>query len=215
MHMENVITRVSVVEDTDAIRENIVAYINAAEDMECISNYSSAETALKGLIKDNPDVVIMDIGLPAMSGTECMLRVKLKCPDISFLMYTVFQEDDKIFDALKSGASGYILKEDRASIAINAVRDFVKGGGPMSPTIAKKVIDSFHKYQQQNEIIEKLSDTEYKIIQKIAEGKLNKEIAYEIDTSEDYVKVCVHRIYKKLHVNNRVEALRKYLDIDN
>jgi len=213
--MENVITRVSVVEDTDAIRENIVAYINAAEDMECISNYSSAETALKGLIKDNPDVVIMDIGLPAMSGTECMLRVKLKCPDISFLMYTVFQEDDKIFDALKSGASGYILKEDRASIAINAVRDFVKGGGPMSPTIAKKVIDSFHKYQQQNEIIEKLSDTEYKIIQKIAEGKLNKEIAYEIDTSEDYVKVCVHRIYKKLHVNNRVEALRKYLDIDN
>jgi len=213
--MENVITRVSVVEDTDAIRENIVAYINAAEDMECISNYSSAETALKGLIKDNPDVVIMDIGLPAMSGTECMLRVKLKCPDISFLMYTVFQEDDKIFDALKSGASCYILKEDRASIAINAVRDFVKGGGPMSPTIAKKVIDSFHKYQQQNEIIEKLSDTEYKIIQKIAEGKLNKEIAYEIDTSEDYVKVCVHRIYKKLHVNNRVEALRKYLDIDN
>ena len=212
--MENVITRVSVVEDTDAIRENLVAYINAAEDMECISSYSSAETALKGLIKDSPDVVIMDIGLPAMSGTECMLRVKLKCPNISFLMYTVFQEDDKIFDALKSGASGYILKEDRASVAINAVRDFVKGGGPMSPTIAKKVIDSFHKYQQQNEIIEKLSNTEYKIIQKIAEGKLNKEIAYEIDTSEDYVKVCIHRIYKKLHVNNRVEALRKYLDIN-
>ncbi len=210
--MENSKISVCVVEDIEAIRENLVAHINATDDLICIDSYASAESALKGLIEKQPDVVIQDIGLPEMTGTECMLRVKLKCPDISFLMYTVFQEDDKIIDAVKSGASGYILKEDRASVAINAIREFVKGGGPMSPTIARKVIDSFHKYQQKNEIIEKLSDTEYKVIQKIAEGKLNKEIAFELKTSEDYIKVCIHRIYKKLHVNNRVEALRKYLD---
>ncbi len=210
--MTNQITKISIVEDRKHIRENLKTHINQTKDLFCVSTYENAESALKGLVKENPDVVIMDIGLPEMTGTECMLRVKLQCPRIAFLMYTIFEEDDKIFDALKSGASGYILKEARANVAIKAIRDFLDGGGPMSPTIARKVIDSFHKYSYKNELIEELTNSEFNVIKKIAEGKLNKEIADELNTTEGYIKVCISRIYKKIHVNNRVEALNKYIN---
>ncbi len=211
----NNITKISIVEDRKHIRENLKTHINHTKDLFCISTYDNAEDALKGLVIDKPNVVIMDIGLPEMSGTECMLRVKLKCPEIAFLMYTIFEEDDKIFDALKSGASGYILKESRASVAIKAIREFIDGGGPMTPTIARKVIDSFHKFNFKNELIEELTPSEFNIIRKIAEGKLNKEIADELKTTEGYIKVCISRIYKKIHVNNRVEALNKYINSAN
>lgn len=206
------ITRVSVVEDRDHIRLNLKAQINHTDDLFCTSVYSDGEAALKGLIEDHPDIVIMDIGLPKMNGIECMLRVKLKCPDIIFLMYTIYEEDEKVFDALKSGASGYILKEERAKGAIQAIRSFVKdGGGPMSPSIARKVIENFHKYSHQHHLTEQLSEKQFIILKKIAEGKLNKEIAGELSTSEAYIKTCLSRIYKKLQVHNRVEALNKYL----
>ena len=207
----NKIIRVCIVEDKDHIRLSLKTQLNQTKDLICVGDYENGKTGLKGIINDQPDIVLMDIGLPDMSGTECMLRVKLKCPDINFLMYTVFEEDEKVFDALKSGANGYILKEDRASGAIRAIRQFVQDkGGPMSPSIARKVIENFHQFNQKNNLTEQLSNKQFIILKKIAEGKINKEIAAELDTTEGYIKICLARIYKKLEVQNRIEALNKY-----
>lgn len=212
--MKRKIIRVSIVEDRPDIRKNLEEHINQTDDLFCISSYADGESALKGLLEDKPDVVIMDIGIPKMNGIECMLRVKLKDPEIIFLMYTIFEEDEKVFDALKSGASGYILKDERASGAIKAIREVIKYGcRPMSPVIAQKAIDNYHVFERRKELIEKLSEKQFIVLKKLSEGKLNKEIANELNTTEATIRVCVHRVFRILHVNNRVEATLKYLGI--
>lgn len=210
--IENVI-RVSIVEDLPEIRETLINKINLMEDLVCISNYSNAEDAIIGLVKDQPEIVLMDIGLPYGNGIDCMLRVKLKCPDISFLMFTVFDNDEKVFNALKAGANGYVLKRDGANGVIKAIRELSVGGVPMSRDIAKKVLHSFHKFGPSNENVEKLTPRQIEILNLLSQGLLYKEIADKLTPSitEGGVKQHINRIYKKLQVNNRTEALNKYL----
>ena len=204
------ITRISIVEDTDHIRKNLQIHINGSKDLFCVSAYDNAEAALIGIPKEQPDIVIMDIGLPKMNGIECMFQLKLNNPKLPFLMYTIFEDDDNVFEALKAGADGYILKEDRASRVLQGIRDFMAtGGAPMSASIARKVIQSFHQGPK-NKILEQLTAKEKVVLEQIAKGLLNKEIAAKMGITHTAMRVKIHRIYKKLQVNNRIEALNKY-----
>lgn len=205
--------KVSIVEDNARITETLKGQISKTEDLVCISDYNLAEDALKGLIKDNPQIVLMDIGMPCMSGIECMFRVKLKCPNINFLMFTVLENDEKVFDALKSGASGYVLKRDGITGVIAAIRELNQGGAPMSREIAQKVINSFHLHGPKNTLRENLTPREIEILKWLAKGLQNKEVAEKMvpPIAEGTVKQHIHRIYRKLQVNNRTEAVNKYL----
>ena len=179
-------------------------------DIELISAYSNAEDALKRLVKDDPDVVIMDIGLPQMNGIECLMRIQKKSPDISFLMFTIYENSEHVIDSLKAGAMGYILKRDGVEGIIEGVRELVAGGAPMSRNIARKVLKSF---QPSDRLIEKLSPREREVLNLLSKGFQYKEIAQKLNPQIDVgtVKQHIHRIYKKLQVNNRTEAINKFL----
>ena len=202
--------RISIVEDTTEVRERLVLSINNTEDLYCISDYPNAELAISDIPLAQPDVVIMDIGLPGLSGIECMLRIKSASPDIPFLMFTVFDNDENIFKALKAGAVGYIMKDERPRGVIAAIRTFINGGAPMSPEIGKKVLQSFHRYKPLKGQVESLTQHQIQILDFISQGFLNKEIAEKLNITEGSIKVQISRIYKKLQVNNRVEAINKY-----
>lgn len=206
-------TAVIIVEDIDEIRSSLAARVDAEESLICIANYSDAEDALSNIPSKQPDIVLMDIGLPYMSGIECMLRIKVKHPDILFLMFTVFDHDDKVFDALKSGASGYILKEDGSAGAIRAIYDLLEGGAPMSSQIAQKVLRSFHRYHPKDSTVEKLTPRQVEILQLLSEGLYYKEIAEQLSPAITIggLKQSINRIYRKLQVNNKTEAINKWL----
>ena len=209
------ITNICIVEDTTEIREALKNRINATERFYCHTTYEDGQSALKGLSRDPVDLVIMDIGLPYMSGIECMMRLKRQHPSMAIIMFTVFDDMDNIFNALKSGADGYVLKEERSTGVIQAIDDFLAGGAPMSMGIARKVLESFHIYGPKNKHAESLTDHQLKILQMIAHGMQNKEIADQLSITEGSVKVQISRIYQKLQVNNRVEAINKYLGNQN
>lgn len=203
-------TSICIVEDTTYIREILHKRINETDDLFCAGTFGSAEEAIEKLPTIKPDIAIMDIGLPGKNGIECMLQVKDLCPDTGFLMFTVFDNDEHVFNALKAGASGYILKDEKPSGVINAIREYLDGGGPMSADIAKKVLSSFHQTTTSHPDVETLTDHQKRILDMISQGLLNKEIANTLGITEGSIKVQINRIYKKLHVNNRVEAINKY-----
>jgi len=203
---------ISVVEDRPEIRESLVRNINRTEGMTCLSNYSSAEEALLGLPADRPDLVLMDIGLPKMTGVECLVRLSYEKLSSDFLMFTVFDDDEQVFEALKAGAIGYILKNEGVLGVIQAIKEYQAGGAPMSRNIARKVLGSFNKpAKAKSKELESLTKQQAIILELISEGLLNKEIADRLNITERTVKLHNNSIYKKLQVNNRTEAARKYL----
>lgn len=206
-------TTVIIVEDIDEIRESLAARIDAEDLLICMATYKDAEDALANIPSKKPDIVLMDIGLPYMSGIECMLRIKVRHPDIRFLMFTIFDHDDKVFDALKAGASGYILKEDGSKGAVQAVYDLLDGGAPMSTPIAQKVLRSFHRYQPKDKTVERLTPRQVEILQLLSEGLYYKEIAQRLTPAITIggLKQSINRIYRKLQVNNKTEAINKWL----
>ena len=200
---------VSIVEDDEIIAPSLKERINDSEGFVCNFFYDDPGAAIKGIRKNVPDIVIMDIGLPIMNGVDCMKAILKTNPNIRFVMFTVFDTDELLFDALRSGATGYILKDDSFEEIIEALYEIVNGGGPMSPAIAKKVIKSFNRTAK-NAKLEQLTDHQREILRMIAEGLFNKEIASELGIKEGTVKVQISTIYKKLQVNNRVEASNIY-----
>lgn len=202
--------RLSIVEDVPSLRQALERETKALDDITFLSGYDNAEDALKGLAKEKPDIVIMDIGLPGMNGIECMLRAARKVPDISFLVFTVFESSEMVFDALKAGALGYILKRDGVDGIIQAVYGLAAGGSPMSREVARKVLTSF---RPPHDVTEFLSPREEEILILLSKGLLYKEIAVRLNPQigENSVRQHLHRIYTKLQVNNRTEAVNKYL----
>lgn len=209
--------QVSIVEDRKEIRETIQKRLAKTDDMECVSAYDRGETALQHLVNDEPDVVLMDIGLPGIGGIETMLRIKLKNPEIKILMFTIYSGAESVFDALKAGADGYVLKHEGTEGIINAVREVMDGGAPMTREIAKRVMKSFSQVKSPKIKKAKLSPREVEIVNCLMKGWLYKEIADRLSPpiSEGTVKQHIHRIYKKLEVNNRTEAINKYLGNDS
>jgi len=200
---------VSIVEDTEDIRESLRIMINGSTGFECVQVYADAEEALEKMPANEINAVLMDINLPKMDGIECMKRLKPVMHNTQFMMYTVCDDDDNIFNALQSGASGYILKRTYPAQVLEAIRELHAGGSPMSGEIARRVIDYMHNKGKKAKAVELLTERETEILDLLAKGYLYKEIATELFISKSTVKQHIHNIYGKLHVQTRTEALNK------
>jgi RNA polymerase sigma factor (sigma-70 family) len=204
--------RVSIVEDNHFIRMALEQILMNAVGYDVVALYGSGEEAVDKIPDEIPDVVLMDINMGKMSGIEAVRIIKEKCPSIQFMMCTVYEDDEKIFDALAAGASGYILKKTKSAELVAAIRDLYEGGAPMSGQIASRVVASFRKKEESRDIVllESLSAREHEILEFLVKGRLYKEIASTLGISQETVRKHVYNIYKKLHVNNRVEAYNKF-----
>lgn len=201
--------QVSIVEDIQDIREGLKFLLNQEPGFNCLQTYANATDALQGLMADVPDLVIMDINLPDGSGVDCMRHVKARHPRIQFIIFTIYENSDQVFEALAAGANGYLLKNASAAKIIEALRELHDGGSPMSASIARKVVTSFRPPQRTIPEDEKLSPRETDVLDLLAKGLLYKEIADQLHISTGTVRQHIHNIYQKLHVQNRTEALNK------
>lgn len=202
--------RVAIIEDNDQFRKALETIINQVSDTVLLGSYTSAEKAMIGLLQSPPDIAIVDISLPGMRGTELIVRMKEKIRNTQFMVCTIHDDNDTIFEALKSGASGYILKDPVTVEEISrAIHDLYNGGSPMSPFIARKVIGTFQK-PAINDPNSLLSLREKEVLELVAKGLLYKEIAIRLEISAETVKKHLKNIYHKLHVQNKVEALNKF-----
>jgi DNA-binding NarL/FixJ family response regulator len=202
---------VSIVEDIDEIRTRLKNILDESEEFVCTGAYSKAEDALNELPVAAPDIVLMDINLPGMSGIECMRRVKAVAPDILFMMFTIYEDSEQVFEALSAGASGYLLKKTPQEEITAALKELYEGGSPMSTQIARKVVAYFQKKgEPQNAEDNILSPREKDVLELLSKGYLYKEIADKLSISTGTVRQHIHKIYEKLHVQNRTEALNKF-----
>jgi DNA-binding NarL/FixJ family response regulator len=202
---------VSIVDDEKELRESIEAFIDGSPGFRCVSAYPSAETALKHLPQDRPDVVLMDIHLTGMSGIECVERLKTMVPEMQVMMLTVYEDADQIFKALSAGASGYMLKRSTPARLLEAIKELNEGGSPMSSSIARKVVASLQKSGQIRDEKTNLSPREQMVLESMARGLTYKQTADQLGISIGTIRTYVRRIYEKLHVQSRTEAVAEYL----
>lgn len=205
------ITNVAIVEDKSGVRENWARLINSAAGFSCPWTFNSAEAALKSLPSCHPDVVLMDIHLPGMSGIECTLRLREILPATQVLVVTIYDDAEKIFEALKAGASGYLLKTTPPTELLQAIRDITHGGAPMTGGIARKVIEAFRQPSPASPVTANLTPRETECLKLLVEGFSNKEIADKMNVTADTVHAHLKSVYEKLHVRSRVEAAAAYL----
>ena len=203
--------RLSIVEDDEPTRRILGDIVRNTADMELVSLFVDAESALEALPHDQPDVVLMDINLPQLSGVECVRRLRPQLPSTQFLMLTVYEDADHIFAALAAGATGYLLKSTRRADLLTAIQQVVAGGSPMSSGIARKVVQSFAKTDSPRSDLETLSPREQSVLSLLAQGLLYKEIADSLAISVPTVNTYIRRIYEKLHVRSRSQAIATYL----
>jgi DNA-binding NarL/FixJ family response regulator len=207
----NQIITVSIVEDMDEIRARLKSILEESGEFACMAVYSNAEDAVKELPVLSPDIVLMDINLPGMSGIECIRKVKAVCPEILFIMFTIYEDSEQVFEALAAGASGYLLKKTPHDQITPALKELYEGGSPMSTQIARKVVAYFQKKDgKENDMEHILSSREKEVLELLSKGYLYKEIAAKLQISTGTVRQHIHKIYEKLHVQNRTEALNKF-----
>jgi DNA-binding NarL/FixJ family response regulator len=206
--------KVSIVEDSRGTRESLTELIGRAPGLRCVGAHANGEQALQSIPQEIPDVVLMDINLPGMSGIECVSRLKARLPKLQVLMLTTYEESDLIFDSLRSGASGYLLKNMLPSELIQAVEQVHSGGAPMSMQIARKVVNHFQQIKRPSSEVEKLTKREQEILALLAKGYLYKEIADHLGISLSTVRAHLHTVYEKLHVQSRTQAVVKFLGQD-
>jgi two-component system, NarL family, response regulator LiaR len=207
--MQPLIT-VCIVEDRKDIRESLKILVNEPGDCACVGEFANGEDALKEIPELQPDVVLMDIDLPGMNGIECIRQLKPLCPGVQFMICTVYDEDEKIFDALAAGANSYILKRSDSDTLINSIRDLHNGGSPMSSDIARKIVRQFQKALPFEKEDYHLTEREKEILELLAKGLTYQQTADKIFISGKTIKKHVYNIYEKLHVNSRTEAVNKY-----
>jgi DNA-binding NarL/FixJ family response regulator len=202
---------VAIVEDDVPAREILAGWIRSAEEFRLVGEYDDAESAIASLPTEKPSVVLFDINLPGMNGIECVRRLKPRLPDTQFVMVTVYEDANHIFDALAVGASGYLLKQMRRRELLDALKDVYAGGSPMSSQIARKVVQSFRRNETESEgqTVE-LSPREREVLELLARGYLYKEIAEMLKISVQTVNTYIRRVYEKLHVRSRAQAVAKY-----
>ncbi|MPR32577.1 response regulator transcription factor [Salmonirosea aquatica] len=208
--MKTTIT-VSIVEDKEPIRQSLAILVGGADGFTCQSTYETAEAALADLPGHCVDVVLMDIDLPGMNGIECVRHLKPLCPDTQFMMCTMYDEDETVFEALKAGANAYILKRSPPHKLLEAITELHEGGSPMSSTIARKIALSFHTDTSAPSELDVLTPREREILEKLSKGHSHKEVATELFVSPTTVRKHIFNIYEKLQVHSKVEAVNKYL----
>ncbi len=199
-------TTLAVVEDIHEYRSFLQTLINGAEGLQCVGVFANAEDALANIPTLQPEIILMDIGLPRMSGAECAERLKILCPNIQIMMLTIFQDSDRIFEALKSGATGYLLKKTSPAQIVEAIYNLRDGGAPMSAQIARKVVEAF----QPDPALQTLTPREKELLSYLAKGYSYKEIAAVVFISVKTVNKHIYNIYEKLHVNSSTEAVAKF-----
>ena len=202
---------VSIVEDSDKVRETLVRVLNRADGFSCVSHYANAEDALKDLPRIKPDVVLMDINLPSMNGVECVRQLKKIAPEIQVMMLTVYEDTENIFNALTAGANGYMLKRTSSKELLEAIQEVHRGGSPMTMHIARKVVQSFQQTAATAQPTEHLSPREQEVLDSLSQGLLYKEISEKLGISYETVHTYIRRIYEKLQVRTRTEAVAKFL----
>jgi DNA-binding NarL/FixJ family response regulator len=202
---------VAIVEDNRSFRDKLADYLNETPNFNCACTCETAEDALKIIPRQGPDVVLMDLHLPKMSGVDCIRRLKELCPSVRILVLTVYEDNDRIFGALKAGASGYLLKRTDPTDILRAIQEVCEGGAPMSSQIACRVVESFRETVRNPLKDEKLTQRENEILQQLSKGYLSKEIAGHLSISVTTVNTHLHHIYDKLHARCRAEAILKFL----
>jgi DNA-binding NarL/FixJ family response regulator len=203
---------IAIVEDDSVLRESFREALNASDSWKVTGCYGRAESALPAIQKEPPDACVVDIQLPGLSGIQLLRKLKPLCPQTQFLMVTVFEDADRVFEALAAGASGYVLKKDIDSKLLDSLDDVVAGGSPMSSGIARKVVQHFQiPVAEPNEEYH-LTQREKETLDLLAKGYLYKEIAHELGVRMETVSFHLGNIYRKLHVRTRTEAVLKYMN---
>lgn len=203
--------KVAIVDDDDGIRSSLATLIRRAPALRLVGDYADAEAALKDIPQRPPDVVLMDINLPGMDGVECVRQLKGSLPAVQFLMLTVYEDSDSLFNSLKAGASGYLLKRTASTRLLEAIRDVHGGGSPMTPQLARRVVQYFSRRADGDDPVSRLTPGEKEFLEQLAKGYAYKEIADRMGISIDTVRSYVRTVYEKLHVHSRTEAVVKYL----
>lgn len=203
---------VCVVEDDPELRESISSFIEGSPGFTCLGAFRTGEEALKAIPALVPAVVLMDINLPGISGIQCVKRLKEKMPALQTLMLTVYENSDRIFEALTAGACGYLLKNTPPEKLLEAIQDMQNGGSPMSSHIARKVVLAFHPTARTSPVIQQLAPREQEVLDLLSKGCPYKQIAAEMGVGIGTVQTYIRRVYEKLHVNCRTDAVVKYLD---
>jgi DNA-binding NarL/FixJ family response regulator len=201
--------RVSVVEDDAVLREALCEAVQDDDRLDLAGHHADAEGFMERVVFDRPEIVIMDIGLPGIDGVMAMRKVKASHPNIQFLVSTVQDDDDHLYQAICAGATGYLVKGASPEQVVEAVCDMHAGGSPMSPGIARRVIKALAVQRTPSPEIERLTDRERQVLDQLAQGYRYKEIADRLDVSMDTVRTHVRNLYEKLHVSSRTDALNK------
>jgi DNA-binding NarL/FixJ family response regulator len=203
--------RISLVEDDHVIRESLTTLFLVDDSVELVGAYVNGQDALHGIPNDNVDMVLMDISMPVLNGIDCVRELAQQCPGTQFLMYTMHDDDHRVFEALKAGANGYILKSSTPDQILEAIGELAEGGSPMSAHVARRVVQHFRPISEPSNLGDAvLSGREQNVLELLAQGLLYKEIAERMGISTGTVKQHIHRIYGKLHVQNRTEAVNRY-----
>lgn len=204
-------TKIAIVEDNRVIRESLAEFVQADSELECVCTCGTAEEALKQIPKLKPEIVLMDIQLPDISGIDCTVQLKQVMPAVQIIMVTVYEDTERIYKALRAGACGYLLKRCKPEELLAAIREVRAGGAPMSREIARKVITSFQEPVASAAEVEGLSPREREILELLAAGFPNKEIASRVGLTDGTVRWHLRHVYNKLHVRSRTEAALKFL----
>ncbi len=204
--------KVSVVEDSENLRRAVTTLLNEAPDLHCLGTCGQADEALERLPKERPDVVLMDIRMPGMSGIECVARLIEEMPSMRIIMWTAYEDSDEIFASLAAGAHGYLLKSAEPERLLDAIREVAAGGSPISGSVARKIVDFFRSTTPTQGGVASLAPREQEVLKLLADGCPYKQIASTMDVSIGTVRTYIERIYEKLHVHSRTEAVVKYLN---
>ncbi|MFT4176599.1 MAG: response regulator transcription factor [Luteolibacter sp.] len=202
---------VAILEDHSKLGILLKEIVDSSPNLTCTDIWSTGEEALEKIGNSKPDVILMDINLPGISGIEVTESIKQKFPGTQIIMVTVYGDHDRIFAALKAGASGYLLKSSSPNQVLDAIQDVLTGGAPMTPEIARRVVETFHRPEKKVSSDLELSSREIEVLDLVADGLANKEVAAHLNIATGTVRVHLRNIYDKLHVHSRVAATRKYL----
>ena len=205
--------KVAIVDDDEGIRTSLAALIRRAPALRLSGDYADAEAALREIPLHPPNVVLMDINLPGMNGVECVRQLKAALPAVQILMLTVYEDSDSLFKSFKAGASGYLLKRTASARLLEAIRDVHAGGSPMTPQLARRVVQHFAAQTEGDSSVSRLTPGERDFLDQLANGYAYKEIADRLKISIDTVRSYVRTVYEKLHVHSRTEAVVKYLRV--
>lgn len=203
--------RVALVEDNDELRMSMKRLLQRSNRLRVVADYGDAESALEGLAKQEPEVVLMDVKLPKMDGVECVRLLKDLLPGVLIIMLTVHDDNDSLFNSILAGADGFLLKDTVPSRVVEAIEEVRNGGSPMTPQVARRIVQRFRKNDAAPTNMENLTPREQEVLEQLALGNRYKEISDKLGISLDGIRFHIRGVYNKLHVHSRTEAVLKYL----